>query len=303
MIYENRPILSICIPTYNRCEHIKRQIETFAKEKLVDVEVIVSCNPVDENDLTVSYLKELKFEWLKININKINVGPTKNFDICLNMAAGEYIWCLGDDDYFKKNMLQVIIPILKAKQPTVYHMNYYNYDSKNKKIIPNPLVKIKSFIQYSKKDYIKQFGYDFSSALFMSSNIFRNDIAKLKVEQKYAELCWAYRLYIAMNKGDCIFDDSVLVLSNTNISWTERFNKITFDLIPSLLESLDLKRSMKIYLGIRLVQYLKHNKFKFPQEFKYNKACYLKYMFLGFWSIIKFKIFPKRKINLNEYNI
>lgn len=93
--------LTIYIPTYNRAELLKMQLESLAEALLrVDAtrcEVIVSDNC--STDHTESVVKSFGSRIdLKYSRNETNLGPVKNFLKMPFLASGEFLWLLGDDD-------------------------------------------------------------------------------------------------------------------------------------------------------------------------------------------------------------
>jgi GT2 family glycosyltransferase len=88
--------LSISIPTYNRCNELKRCIDSLRENSFYPLEIIVVCDPC--NDGTVEYLKgeEGKGDIVPI-INKEHIGATRSWNIGLEKATGDYVALLNDD--------------------------------------------------------------------------------------------------------------------------------------------------------------------------------------------------------------
>jgi len=109
--------LSICIPTYNRCNildvtlrRIFDQIEEF--ELGLQVEVIVSDNcSLDDTPLVVN-------KYVQFGVKSIrhleNIGPDKNFISLFLAATGDYTWILGDDDGFTGDLLKEVLAVIDA---------------------------------------------------------------------------------------------------------------------------------------------------------------------------------------------
>lgn len=101
MMTENTPILSICVPTYNRAARLRQCLLsiTGALEAFGDqVELLVSDNAsTDETSLVVQEFQE-RFSRLRYHRNAENVGAERNFRLCGEMARGDYVWLIGDDD-------------------------------------------------------------------------------------------------------------------------------------------------------------------------------------------------------------
>jgi GT2 family glycosyltransferase len=88
--------LSISIPTYNRCNELKRCIDSLRENSFYPLEIIVVCDPC--NDGTVEYLKgeEGKEDIVSV-INNERIGATRSWNIGLEKATGDYVALLNDD--------------------------------------------------------------------------------------------------------------------------------------------------------------------------------------------------------------
>ncbi|WP_421265916.1 glycosyltransferase family 2 protein [Aeromonas veronii] len=115
IIFENTPMLSICIPTYNRCEELKssllNSIEVLRSLPEHKIELIVSDN--GSSDETRNIMSVIQSENTDIQtvfiFNKQNEGFDKNYLQSIKHANGRYVWVVGDDDIFDVNSIQSII--------------------------------------------------------------------------------------------------------------------------------------------------------------------------------------------------
>lgn len=113
-------LLSICIPTYNRCffliDTIKDIIEQ-AREIGAEnrIEFCVSDNASTDN--TKSELIKLKESnpdiQFAINFNDKNIGPDLNYIKVLSLPKGKFTILKGDDDYFRKGGVDHVLRIIQ----------------------------------------------------------------------------------------------------------------------------------------------------------------------------------------------
>lgn len=96
-----QPLLSICIPTFNRAYwldillfNVLRQIERLPEPELV--EVVVSNNCSTDNTLGILE-KYAGYSSLHVFTNSKNEGLS-NFGLVVARAEGKYSWLMGDDD-------------------------------------------------------------------------------------------------------------------------------------------------------------------------------------------------------------
>jgi len=96
-----RPLLSVCIPTYNRAESLRRSLRWWIpqiNESGGMVELVVSDNC--STDHTPQVIKEaLQYGEFRHNRNSSNIGGGPNMHkLASEFAQGDYVWLVGDDD-------------------------------------------------------------------------------------------------------------------------------------------------------------------------------------------------------------
>ena len=109
---KNKPLVSICIPTYNRAQFIEKAIESALNQTYSNIEVIVVDNASTDN--TKSDLNKYTDPRLKYVKNKHNIGMFANFNRCLELANGEYIQLLHSDDYIDNDFIEKCITFLES---------------------------------------------------------------------------------------------------------------------------------------------------------------------------------------------
>jgi glycosyltransferase involved in cell wall biosynthesis len=131
---QNEPLVSICIPTYNRVALLKRSIESALNQDYKNIEIIVSDNasPDETESLCMTYCnKEKKLKYFR---HSINYGPSANFSEVLKRASGEFFMWLGDDDWIDPTYVSTCIQQL-IRDPTIYLVSGIpKYYGKGKKL-------------------------------------------------------------------------------------------------------------------------------------------------------------------------
>lgn len=109
----NQTLLSICIPTYNRADCLKRLLDNIVPQILESkegVEVCISNNGSTDNTREiVMNFKQKHPDLIKYNENDKNLGFDRNVLKVVNMAEGEFVWTFSDDDLIVKNGLKEVI--------------------------------------------------------------------------------------------------------------------------------------------------------------------------------------------------
>ena len=111
----NIPILSICIPTYNRANYLDECLNSLcltAPSILQEIEVIISDNASpDATPQTVEkYKTQLPIRYFR---NSENIGGERNFLAAAQRASTGYVWVFGDDDIFEPEAIASAIEHIK----------------------------------------------------------------------------------------------------------------------------------------------------------------------------------------------
>lgn len=90
------PFISFCIPTYNRAHIVEGCVKEILKCNEQDIEVVVCDNCSEDN--TLELLNKINDKRLKIYTNEENMGYNYNLIKVCDVAVGEYLFLLSDED-------------------------------------------------------------------------------------------------------------------------------------------------------------------------------------------------------------
>lgn len=251
--------LSICLLTYNREKHLNR-ILNFLKDEYKSlefkesVEIIISDNHSTDNTESIirKFLDLNKLNYWIYKRNTENIGLLGNLLNGEKLANGEYLWWMGDDDYYKPGIINSILKHIKQDPDYIFlNYSYSKYKPWDGEIVKSvvDLVDSKNFkIEYLIK---KHPGY----IMFISSSIYKMELLKQLKNKKYKQnlaLPLLYSLYCA-SKGNYIVDNKVWVDDNIKeISWSNKASQVFYFDVPyyiSLMPQLgyNSKESKEIY--------------------------------------------------------
>ena len=111
-------ILSICIPTYNREKSLQNTLACLAKEiegVHDEVEICVSDNASPDHTQEVLKKWESRIP-LVHSRNETNIGYDRNILRLIDIATGDFIWYMGDDDSIFPGSVKTFIQDLKASE-------------------------------------------------------------------------------------------------------------------------------------------------------------------------------------------
>lgn len=124
-----QPLLTIAIPTYNRCEKLKLQLERV----IPHLSESVVCHVYDNasTDDTFRVATEYANSFLKIHTCHTNLGIGRNFLRCFEECLTPWLWVLSDDDSFDKESLERIIRMLSETECDFIHTSSHlaKYDT------------------------------------------------------------------------------------------------------------------------------------------------------------------------------
>lgn len=93
------PLVSVCIPTYNQVDYLRKCLQSVIDQDFTDYELIVSDDTPDDTVKQVVYdlLKDKAFRYVK---NSPSLGSPANWNKAIAEAKGNYIKVMHHDDYF-----------------------------------------------------------------------------------------------------------------------------------------------------------------------------------------------------------
>jgi len=105
-------LLSICIPTYNRCAFLPDLLSSIVSQYDERVEIVICDN--GSTDLTQDVVKDWQKKYPRIVYEKFpqNVGPDRCFLKSVEMASSTFCWLMGDDDIIEEGALNKVLGYL-----------------------------------------------------------------------------------------------------------------------------------------------------------------------------------------------
>lgn len=107
------PIVSVIIPTYNRCNLVKEAIESVLRQSFTDFEILVIDDGSTDN--TTSVIQNIRDDRVKYFYKK-NGGLSSTRNLGLLKSRAEYVALLDDDDLWPNDYLRVMINRLQSKK-------------------------------------------------------------------------------------------------------------------------------------------------------------------------------------------
>ncbi len=118
------PIISFCIPTYNREKYLTKSIDAIVSQlttQLKDkIELVISDNASTDSTRKIveEYISSRPDQNIRLVSNRINVGMDGNFLNCFKNAKGKFVCLVSDDDFLLPGSVKCLLEIL-SKYPDI----------------------------------------------------------------------------------------------------------------------------------------------------------------------------------------
>lgn len=122
------PLLSICIPSYNRPNTLIRLLNSIKTKYIYEIEIIIA----EDKSPKREEIKNSVFDFVALNSlnvklieNEINLGYDKNLRNLIHLANGNFVLFMGDDDVFVDGALDKFIEYIKNHMDIAYFLRSY----------------------------------------------------------------------------------------------------------------------------------------------------------------------------------
>ncbi|MBE6377302.1 MAG: glycosyltransferase family 2 protein [Lentisphaerae bacterium] len=110
-------LLSICIPTYNRAEYLKKSLESLVNQECwphPEVEIVISNNAsTDDTAAVIAEYVSRYPENIRANNLSSGIDAHDNFDLVLELGRGEFVKLNNDTLMWEPGMLGEFVDMLK----------------------------------------------------------------------------------------------------------------------------------------------------------------------------------------------
>lgn len=181
----SQPILSICIPTYNRADFLINSLTTILPQITKDVEIVISNNGStdDTKEHVEAFIKSHPEAAITLVNQETNLGFDKNVLAVVETAHGDYCWLISDDDTILPNGVSTVLNLIQS-HPDVssFVVNYRRFDKQKKKITAARMLNLSEDIRSTDPDtfYFQDLPESYfyilgTNMITMSVNVFRRE--------------------------------------------------------------------------------------------------------------------------------
>lgn len=213
---QQRPILSICIPTYNRAAIVKACLEKLTSFTMPSLEFVVCDDASSDN--TAEVIGEFRDPRISFYRNQLNGGASYNSHLSFLRAKGKYALLISDeDDLFEQEIAKLLELFEKNDDIAVYIAGGIRGENDIKK--------------YPAQEYpdgfsaLWQLGY---CTRYMTGVIFNTDLYRAVIgEVSYEDAPKVFSVYSFMYAMAKLFFNGRVITSDAMIFRENRFTATT----------------------------------------------------------------------------
>lgn len=236
-----KPLLSICIATYNRGEYIGETLESIILQVTDEVEIVIVDGASTDNTSTIvkGYVEVCK------QINYILLpskgGVDYDYDQAVSFAHGEYCWLFTDDDLLKPGAISIVLSEIH-KGYCLIAVNFQVMNKDFSKLLSNNYFKINVNELYDELKLEQLFCRVVQQMSFIGCVIINRDLW-LKRERKFyfgTEFIHIGVIFQApLPSPALVVAEPYIIIRWGNAQWTARSFDIWMFKWPKLIWSFD----------------------------------------------------------------
>lgn len=118
-----KPLVSVYIPTHNRAKLLERAVMSVLNQTYKNIEVII-CNDASQDNTEVVLTKFANMDSrVRFISNESPQGACYSRNRCINLASGEFITGLDDDDEFMPERIERFVNIVRELNKSIICSN------------------------------------------------------------------------------------------------------------------------------------------------------------------------------------
>lgn len=289
--------VSVIVPVYNQEKYIGRCIDSILSQTISDFELILIDDGSKDKSLDILRKYEKKDKRIKV-INQKNMGVAKTRNNGIEIAQGEFIAFVDNDDYLDNTYLEEFLSVSVDADIVVGGYKRVSEDKVlyEKKITTNSWAKYENVAPWGKiirtsflkKNKIKFFSYSIGEDIIFNMDLYTlTDKIKVIDNSSYN---WFFNTSSVSNTSQRVFNEDILVL----------FEK---------MKEHDRNDETKYFIARYFIWYLlfsgtKASSFEFVEEYKKIRKWLLDnnyYSYLLFGNILKNESSFKNKVIISIF--
>ena len=226
------PLLTICVPTFNREEDLRRLIDNLTGEigAREDVAVLVSDNASGDGTSELLRSAAAELPWLEAHRQPENLGAMGNIRwLAENAAPTEYLWIFCDDDLLLPGSLGTVLTLLRERRPGWLFLPH------RWTIGASPAPGRVEEYETAREMYLAYHHWlTFATASILRADRLRAAVRDVDTENAYGPMLWYFEAGL---QGPCVVAPDHAILGSLEISWADRAHVILTDHFTGLYDA------------------------------------------------------------------
>jgi glycosyltransferase involved in cell wall biosynthesis len=161
--------LSITIPTFNRAADLQATLARIVPQLAEDVECVIVDNASTDDTPGVAAAAIAQSKFVRVVRHSHNIGGNANFLRCFELAQGQWIWILPDDDLPDETGVAKICDVL-SQHPDASYINFATSLLRALKV-----QREETRTSYGMSEFVANVD-SFSHLMFLTAAVYRRDI-------------------------------------------------------------------------------------------------------------------------------
>ncbi|WP_309741745.1 glycosyltransferase family 2 protein [Chamaesiphon sp. OTE_20_metabat_361] len=115
-----KPFISVCIPTYNGQKYLKDTLDSVLLQTYKDFEILIVDDRSSDNTIDIAEEYAARDTRIEVIRNPQNLGLVGNWNRCIELANGEWIKFVFQDDMIAPNCLEKLFAATQLGKPIIY---------------------------------------------------------------------------------------------------------------------------------------------------------------------------------------
>lgn len=126
-------MISVCIPTYNGSEYLRACLDSVMAQTLADFEVLVVDDTSSDNSVAIAEEYAAADPRVRVVKNERNLGLVGNWNRCIELACGEWIKFVFQDDLIEPDCLEKMLAVARPEIGIVCCKREFIFDGVSEK--------------------------------------------------------------------------------------------------------------------------------------------------------------------------
>jgi glycosyltransferase involved in cell wall biosynthesis len=124
-----QPIVSVCIPTFNGAKYFRECLDSVLAQTFTDFEILVVDDRSSDETFNIAQQYAARDRRLRLLQNERNLGLVGNWNRCIELAQGEWIKFVFQDDLIAPLCLERMLAASKTESAIIFCQRNFTFET------------------------------------------------------------------------------------------------------------------------------------------------------------------------------